>query len=72
MPQILQWLSHGVAGRKLLINPLELFQYNLNHKAPFAMSVAIRKVHAEYNDPVGICKAMDLSTAGCSYKLGCI
>ena len=55
-----------------MINPLELFQHNLIHQVPFAMRVAIGKVHAEYHDPVGIRKAMDSSTVGCSYKLGCI
>ena len=52
------------------MNPLELSQYNLIHQVPFAMSVSIGKVHAEYHEPVGICKAMDSGTAGCNYKLG--
>ena len=72
MPQILQWLSHGVGSCKLLINPLELSQYNMIHQVPFAILVAIGKVYAEYHDPVGIHKAMDWGTAGCSYKLGCM
>ena len=72
MPQILQQLSHEVGGRKLLINPLELSQYNLFHEVPFIKPVAIEKLHDEYHDPVGIQKAMDSSAAGCSYKLGCI
>ena len=44
----------------------------LIYQVPFAMPVAIAKVHAEYDDPVGIRKAMDSTTAGRSYELGCI
>ena len=36
------------------------------------MPVAIRKVYAKYREPVGIRKAVGLSTAACSYKHGCI
>ena len=72
MPQIFKYLSHRVGSRELSIDPLELFQYNLIHQVPFAIPVAIGKVYAEYHDPVGIRKAMDSSTPGCSYKLGCI
>ena len=36
------------------------------------MPVASRKVHAEYHDPVGICKVMDSCAGGCRHKLGCI
>ena len=54
------------------MKPLELFQYNLNDQVPFAMPIAIGKVHAEYHDLVGMHKAMDSSTAEYSYKLGCI
>ena len=57
---------------KLSMNPLELSLYNLIHQVSFAMPVATGKVHVEYHDPVRIRKAMDSSTAGCSYKLGCI
>ena len=55
MPQILKKLSHGVRSRKLSINPLELSQYKLIHEVPFAMAVAIGKVHAEHHDSVEIC-----------------
>ena len=72
MPQILQLLNHGVGSRKLSINPLELFQYNPIHQVPFAMPLAIGKVHAEYHDRVGIRKALDLTTVACSCKLGFI
>ena len=68
-PKVLQKLNHEVCSHKLSTNPLELSQYNLIH---FAMPVAIRKVHAEYHDSVGIRKAMDSRTAACSCKLGCI
>ena len=71
MPQILQRLSHGVGSHKLSINPLELSHYSLIHQGPFATPIVIGNMHAEYHDPVAICKAMDSSTAGCSYKLGC-
>ena len=36
------------------------------------MPVVFGKVHGEYHDPVGNCKAMDSTTAGCSCKFGCI
>ena len=36
------------------------------------MPVAIRKVYAKCHEPAGIRKAVDLSTAACSYKHGCI
>ena len=72
MPQILKKLSHGVRSRKLSINPLELSKYKLIHVVPFVMAVAIGKVHAEHHDSVEICKAMESSTALCSYKLGWI
>ena len=45
------------------MKPLELFQYNLNDQVPFAMPIAIGKVHTECHDPVGMHKAMDSSTA---------
>ena len=65
-------IKSWVDSRKLAINPLELSQYYMVHQVLFIMSVATGKVHAECHDPVGIRKAMDSSTAGCSYKLGCI
>ena len=55
-----------VGIRKLWINPSELFQYNLIHEVPFAIPLAIEKLHAEYHDPFRIPKAMDSSTAACS------
>ena len=33
------------------------------------MPVAIKKVRAEYHDPVGIFRAMNSSTTECCYKL---
>ena len=38
MPQILKYLSHGVESRKLSINPLELYHYNLIHEVSFPCS----------------------------------
>ena len=38
MPQLLNYLSHGVESRKLSINPLELSQHNLIHEVSFACS----------------------------------
>ena len=61
-----------VDSRKLLINLLDLSQHSLIYPGPFAMPRATGKLHAEYHEPVEIRKAIDSSTAACSYKLGFI
>ena len=61
-----------VDSRKLLIDLLDLSQHSLIYPVPFVMPRTIGKLHSEYHEPVGIRKAMDSSTAACSYKLGFI